>query len=135
MSKPRLAVDWDGVCVKNVWPAQGDWLPGAVESLRTLLETCDIVIHTCRIARGPEPPRFPEKTQAEINGEFNYIRKMLDEADLQDVTIWTHPWKPGADVYLDDKAVRFTNWRIAMTKIGAILREPTLINDNLIGGR
>lgn len=38
---------------------------------------------------------------------YDAVRSKLDEAGLQEVKIWDKDWKPGADFYVDDKAIRF----------------------------
>ena len=30
---PTIVIDWDGTLVEEVYPAQGWWLPGAVDAL------------------------------------------------------------------------------------------------------
>lgn len=103
----RIVVDWDGTCVEAVWPDQGDWLPGAVESLHEILANgLEVVIYSTRLA----PRAIDEITQVprqQKEREYRYIRKMLDDAGLTDVSIWRKPWKPGALAYVDDKAIRF----------------------------
>lgn len=120
--RPRLAIDWDGTCVENKWPAMGDWLPGAIEGLHTLSQFATVIIHTSRIApleldeRTPRPPGL-------VQGEINRIREMLDEAGLTGVEVWNKPWKPGATAYLDDKAVRFPgrpgSWKAVVPVLAA----------------
>lgn len=112
--KPRVSVDWDGVCVKNDWPNRPTaWLPGAKRALRALDELgYEIVIFSCRVAPvqygTDDVPRDPEETAAEIR----YIQRMLDRAGLGHVEIWTRPYKPPAVAYIDDRAVAFTgSWR------------------------
>lgn len=105
-----IALDWDGTCVYNVWPKRnGEWLPGAVETIRELLDSgVSITIHSSRIA--PVLKTGRRRTKSSINREIASIRKKLDKAGLHEVQIHTAPWKPAADVYLDDKGMAFTSW-------------------------
>lgn len=125
MTRRRTAaVDWDGTCVEDAWPAQGDWLPGAIPVLHELARSgWRILIHTCRIAP-VEPDGFTERRPGQVMEEINGIREKLDEAGLTMVEIHTKPWKPSADVYIDNKAVRYAgrphSWANLLTKLRAI---------------
>lgn len=130
--RQRIAVDWDGTCVTQAWPAKSyEWQPGAVEALRKLSGFAQVVIHTSRIAPMEwlmeEVPRNP----AEVQLEINYIRQMLDDAGLEQVEIWTKPWKPGAAAYVDDKAVHYTGrkgaWDDLTDKLAAMVGREDLI--------
>lgn len=133
VSKPLIAVDFDGTCVENLWPAMGDWLPGAVDHLHKLTEFAILTIHTSRIA-----PMMPDgttrRTQEAVFMEVARIRNKLDEAGLRHVSIHTQPWKPGAVAYLDDKAVRFSGhgkgaWIAAYNRLAAICKEELIDYD------
>lgn len=106
----RISVDWDGTCVEQVWPEEGDWLPGAVEALRALAPHFHIAILSCRVApvdfNADHVPRDPELVAREIN----YIeRMMLDVGFTHDqFEVWTRPYKPPAVFYIDDRAIPFT---------------------------
>jgi len=131
VGRPRIMVDWDGTCVTNTWPEMStEWMPGAVRALHKLSEFADVVIYTARIGRGPEGP-FPEKSDAEIQTQINYIRQMLDEAGLPWIEIWNKPWKPGAMAYVDDKAVHYTGhkraWDDLVDKLAAMAGKEELI--------
>lgn len=117
LRSPAIAVDWDGTCVEGVWPNRnGEWLPGAVEGLHSLIENgWDVVIHTCRIAPILATGRW--RSSSAVDREIQAIRRRLDDAGLSAVHIHTAPWKPNADVYLDDHGVRFTNWKEALSVI------------------
>ena len=105
-------MDWDGTCVEQVWPAYGDWLPGAKKALKKLTEKYHVYIWSTRIVgvsfhdwEKPLPPKAVEE-------EIAYIREMLDEAGLDEVDIFvSYPGdvvgKLSAVAYIDDKALRF----------------------------
>lgn len=122
--KPRVAVDWDGTCVEGVWPDEGRWLPGAKKALRALDELgYQIVIYSCRVAPWAFPsaatpsedvPRDPTETAREIA----YIERMLEEAGLEHVEVWTRDYKPPAILYVDDRAYHFDgDWKKAVKAV------------------
>lgn len=100
----RIVVDWDGTCVESKWPGMGDWLPGAREGLRALLDAgYEVRIFSTRLA----PYDVDERTPRNATDEYARIREMLDDAELAGVKIWGRTWKPGAVAYVDDRAIRF----------------------------
>lgn len=120
---PTFAVDWDGTCVEQVYPEEGDWLPGAVEALRVLDRHGTVVIHSVRVAPvapftstngipkpGEETP-IPEQSKQEVA----YIQRMLDSVGLGHIEIWQRPYKPPAVCYIDDRAIKFDgDWNTAL---------------------
>lgn len=116
MRQRTFAVDWDGTCVTDSWPAMGEWNHGAIEALHAMTELGHVVIHTCRIAPmevyNQSIPRDPALVQQEING----IRAMLDAQGLHTVEVWTKPYKPPAVEYIDNRARRYAgrrnSWRV-----------------------
>jgi hypothetical protein len=121
----RIAIDWDGTLVENVWPAMGDWLPGAVAALHQLVnDGHKIKIHTCRI--GPfdvdEITLLPKPRQQK---EINDIKAMLRKEGLHHkVKVWVKRGKPGADVYIDDRGLRFEgNWTTTLAQVNNIQRK------------
>lgn len=122
--KHLVALDWDGTLVENVWPRRdGIWLPGAVDAMKEMDEFAQMIIHTARIA-----PVMPQsgtpRSVGEIQEEINEIRKRLDSIGMRHVKIHTDPWKPGADVFVDDRAVHYPgrkqSWRNIVPKIAAM---------------
>lgn len=112
----RIAVDFDGTLVEEVWPGIGDWLPGAVDGLKRLAEEFDeVVIWTCRTAEVDTD----EKTPRDNSDQLDAIWEMLDSAGIPiNVRVWTRPYKPPADVYLDNKAIRFNgDWNVALAAV------------------
>lgn len=125
--KPVIAVDWDGTCVEQKWPGEGDWLPGAVKHLKKLSRDYQVLIYTTRIV-GVSFYNWNERLPREaVMQEINYIRRMLDEAGLEEVRIFESypggvPGKLGAAAYVDDKAVHFSgSWIGAYAKVKRLL--------------
>lgn len=124
--RPMFAVDWDGTCVTDSWPAMGTWLPGAIDALHQMSEMGHVTIHTCRIAPleflPPHAPRPASKIKEEIDG----VRAMLDAAGLYEVSIWTLPFKPPALEYIDNKARRYLgrkrSWETLIFTLKALYR-------------
>lgn len=110
-SEPRFTaiVDWDGTAVPSAWPEQPtEFMPGFVENMRRLhLAGWKITIASARIS--PYDPWTKQRRPVEhVEAEIRYIRSMLDNAGLTFIDIWTLEGKPGGDVYIDDKAERYT---------------------------
>lgn len=109
--KRGFAIDWDGTLVHPAWPACGDFMPGAVDAVKKLLENFRVYVFTCRAN--------PDLNGVE-NAErmINEMRERLDAVGLQEVEIWTGPAKPLAVMYVDDRAFRFTgDWSEVLEKV------------------
>lgn len=125
---PTFAVDWDGTLVENVYPEQGDWLPGAKDALYLFDRLGTVIVHSVRIAPVMPAPGQPFGEMAEFvdydpSAEVAYIQRMLDEAGLGHIEIWQRPFKPPATFYIDDKAIRFDgDWP---TTIEAVMNKLT----------
>lgn len=135
-NRHTIAVDWDGTCVEQAWPEMGDWMPGAVDALRTLSEHAYVVIWTARIA--PIDPWGGRRSEADVAASILQIRNKLDSAGLTQIDIFTGGYKPGASVYIDDKAERYHgrpgSWRAMTEKVLArVLDEESIFPalDNL----
>lgn len=112
----RIAVDWDGTLVTEEWPEMGEWLPGAVDALKRLAEVYDeVVIFTCRVA----PFETDEETPRDNGDQVFAICAMLEKAGIpRNVIVWTRPFKPPAEFYVDDKAVPFHgDWKETLNRI------------------
>ena len=113
----RIAVDLDGTLIEDdKWPDMGEWLPGAREALKTLAAEYDeVVILTCRTANRERD----EITHRNPEDQISAIEDLLLDAEIpENVYVWTLPFKPNADFYLDNKALRFTgNWGGTLNQI------------------
>lgn len=91
-----LACDWD-----HTLYADDDWLPGAKQALKALKRRGHtVIVHSCRAS-------YPAGEQ--------FIRDTLKVAGFGfDVTAV----KPTADVYLDDRALRFEgDWTATLNQL------------------
>ena len=101
----RIVVDIDGTIFKLAWPGLGEWIPGAANFLRTLMENgYEVVLYSTRLAP-TEVDEVTPRGQQTCDEELNRVVLRLAEEGLQDLRIWDKPWKPGAIAYIDDKAV------------------------------
>lgn len=121
-----FVVDWDGTCVENTYPDQGDWQEGARDALYLLDRLGTVIIYSVRIApvkpflRGIVPPAGSEEPfeDNQPEREYAYIRSMLDQAGLGHVEIWQRAYKPPAFVYIDDRAVHHTgSWKDTIEEV------------------
>lgn len=114
-----VAVDFDGVLhtYDKGWhdgTIYGDWKPGSVTALSQLMQQYAVFIHTTRdakqVARWIEQQSgyaFECTTRVPRSGFWNEQGALL-------VT----DRKLAAIAYIDDRAVRFTNWPDALTAVG-----------------
>lgn len=110
-------VDWDGTCTENKWPDQGEWLPGAVEALKELLNQGKVIIFSCRTS-----PYWLDYQPRDPSNRFMDIcrmRQMLDDAGLEDVELFLKTGKPAGHFYIDDRAITHTSWEDTLAKIGS----------------
>lgn len=106
--RPIIALDYDGTVVSNAWPEHGTPQPGAAKVLKKLSNEFDLIIHTCRIA--PVDMDGSRRTGTEVAKEITAIHNKLKKMGLPWLPIHQDPWKPGADLYLDDKGMHHQNW-------------------------
>lgn len=115
--QPTIAVDFDGVIHQYVspWTSPVDVhdppVPGALDFLRRLLGSgWRVIIHTARLMNNV-PPAETDVPEIDLTSRVQAIRAWFREHDAQDVeaavSFWTAGGKPHADVYLDDRALRF----------------------------
>ena len=106
--KNTIAIDFDGVIHKNSkgfhdGTIYDDVIEGSYESLEEISKKYKIVLFTCKA--NPNRPKVNEKTGIEL------VEEWLREHDMYkfvDRVVWG---KPNAKFYIDDKGIRFTNWK------------------------
>jgi hypothetical protein len=112
-----VILDWDGTMVENAWPEHGDWMPGAIRACHKLHDAgIRLCVFSARLSPW-DPYTFIERDPAFVAGEIQKVRDKLDRAGLTFVDIWTVPGKPGGDVYVDDKAERYTGTERAWDRL------------------
>lgn len=118
-TRSKYVVDWDGTCVEESWPEQGDWLDGAREALRKLADDGPTVIYSlrCHLYEMDDATRRPD---CDVEASVAGIRKMLDEAGLHDVRVYPPDrGKPPGKYYIDDRAVHYDgDWKRVLALIG-----------------
>lgn len=84
----------------------GDWIPGAREAVRKLLDANHTVyIYSARLS--PIRMDGTQRTPAEVMQAIQAVRDMLDDAGLHGVDIWQGSGKPFWHLLIDDRAMRF----------------------------
>lgn len=116
LPQPRsIALDFDGTIygAKFVHPELVDGEPttGAMEWLKEQLSIgVTIIIHTCRLTP-PNPDNSTWNMHAEqslvIDAIKTWLGQWLSSDEVDALQWWTHAGKPSAQMYLDDKGVRF----------------------------
>jgi hypothetical protein len=107
-----VAVDFDGTLVRD-----GVWVPGAADAVRELWRRdALVVVHTCRANR-PDGLEVVQRALADLGvppvGPRGG-RRLHVHADVG---------KPHADVYVDDKALRFDgDWAATLAQLA--IRRP-----------
>jgi len=113
--KPKsLAIDFDGVIAENNFPEIGKMIEGTKESIDKLRdEGWRIIIYSARISSGQEE-QYPLIEQFLKDNDINY--------DL--IAIGS---KPIADIYIDDRAIRFTDWKATIEDINKLEKVSNLM--------
>jgi hypothetical protein len=104
--KKRLALDYDGTIVSAAWPDHGKPEPNASAVIKRLMAKYEVVIFTTRIA-SREVDEMTPRDGVEIAKEIRGIDRKLKQMGLPYIPIWQQPWKMGAALYVDDKAVHY----------------------------
>lgn len=128
--KHTAIVDWDGTAVPSMWPGQPtEFMPGFVEQMYRLHRAgWAITIFSARLSPF-DPWTSRRRPDSVVAAEIQYVRAMLDNAGLTFIKVWTLPGKPGGDVYIDDKAERYSgtpgSWRRVVDKVLVRAGDPT----------
>lgn len=114
-NKKQIAIDFDGVIHKNSLgfhdgTVYDEPVDGSLDAVKSLVDSgFDVVVYTCKAK--PDRPLINGKTGAEliwewleVHGFQNYIKSVTSE-------------KPRAMFYIDDKAIKFANWKDTLTYI------------------
>lgn len=120
--RPTIALDFDGVIhlYTSPWTSPLDIhdgpVPGAFEFMQRLLDAgWRIVVHTARLASGPGSDSSGI-AELPISDRIDAILAWFDKHGFHnirlhlafgDVSVWYGGGKPHADVYLDDRGMRF----------------------------
>jgi len=108
MNNKTLAIDFDGtICKKQAYGLGVIWQKpneGAVEHITKLRKDgYNIVIYTVRLS----PDRNGNKAEIETKRQRIADWMELYEIPYDDIV----GYKPDAIAYIDDRAIRFTNWQ------------------------
>lgn len=115
----NVALDLDGTIIEKKWPEMGDWLPGAREGIRQLIDSGHrCFIYSARLSS--KHPSGDQRDPAEVIAATQAVRDLLDEAGLHEVDIWPGD-KPFFHILIDDRAMWFpgrkNSWRAMVPKI------------------
>ncbi len=115
-----IGVDFDGVIHKNSkgfhdGTIYDDPLPGTKESLASLAKEYTLVIYTCKA--NPERPMVDGKTAVEMMWEW------LEKHDMAQYISEITNKKPRALFYIDDKVIRFSDWKQALNDVSKLKKE------------
>ncbi|MFD8226891.1 hypothetical protein ACFV16_22270 [Streptomyces massasporeus] len=114
-----IGVDFDGVIhtYGQGWQGgeiYGELMPGAAESLRTLMETYAVFIHTTRdphtVAPWMAERGFPAEADEDPTRNFWSTQGVLLVTQKKLVAI----------AFIDDRAIPFRTWDQAMTEVGKL---------------
>lgn len=94
-----VAIDWDQTLVDT---RTQEWLPGAVDALHRLLSNSSVkvIIHSCRANSAAGAAAIRTKIQATLGAHDVRVEGKLT-----------------ADIYIDDRAVRFAGWPTTLREI------------------
>lgn len=92
-----------------MWPERPtEFMPGFVRNMKRLHDAgWKLTVFSSRLSPW-DPFTFRRRPPEVLSGEFQYVRDMLDRVGLTYIDIWMKEGKPGGDVYVDDKAERYT---------------------------
>lgn len=117
-NKPIIAIDFDGVIVKDNYPYIGEIQEGAKEALDYLYQYCTVIIWTCR--DGLSKVEATEWMK-DNNIKFDHINQNAPE----NINRFNNDCrKVYADIYIDDRQVGgFRGWEETLRLVKSQLRE------------
>ena len=101
-----IAVDFDGVIHDYKHPIEGRRMGGPIDGAKAALDGLSNQGHTILI----------HSVKANTPSGVDMIAKWLDYYDIRGL-VWNMPGKPNANVYLDDRGLRFINWNQALKEL------------------
>jgi hypothetical protein len=109
----NVCIDFDGVIHDNYdgfgdGTIYGPIIPGSSEAIKKLAQKYDIIIFTAKAKS--DRPLINGKTGAEL------VREWLEKHNLAQYVKDITSEKPRALVYIDDKAIRFTDWESVLNQ-------------------
>jgi len=112
--KNSIAIDFDGVIHRNSkgfhdGTIYDDAIEGSYESLEKISKIYRIILFTCKA--NPNRPQIDGRTGVELIEEWLEKHDMLKFVDK---IVWG---KPNAKYYIDDKGIRFINWKDTLKEI------------------
>lgn len=113
-----IAVDFDGVihAYRNGWQDGSIYdepVAGAFDALRALMENYAVFIHTTREPTQVSKWMIEKGWTTAISTGTSLTNKFWNHRNLLLVTNFKHP----AIMYIDDRAVRFSNWAEALADV------------------
>jgi len=116
----NIAIDFDGV-IHNFdkgWhdgTCYGNPMPGSIEAIKTLSKKYNIVLFTAKVK--PDRPLVNGKTGKEL------VKDWLEKHDILQYIKQITCEKPRAQIYIDDKGYRFTDWKTTLNDLEAFIEE------------
>ena len=123
MNSGNIAVDLDGVLLNfnwNSWASKdmnyfGTPMKGGINAIKKLRKSgYRIIVHTCRT----NPILNDNYTSGVL---YEKVKKILKKNKIPYDEIWMGPGKPIADYYIDDRAIKFENWKQTLHEIPRII--------------
>lgn len=109
MQKPVLAIDFDGTICDHRFPECGPLKEGVVAAIQKISERFEIIIWSCR-------------ANGNLNTDDRYIKDMIEYLNRHNIPYdridMGNEGKVIADLYIDDKAIRFNDWATTLMALG-----------------
>lgn len=117
----KIALDLDGTMIEKRWPELGPWFPGAITTLRELIDEGHyLYVYSARLS--PNHPSGDPKEPALLIQQTHAVRELLDDAGLPEIDIWFGEGKPFWHLLVDDRAMWFPGRPGSWSKIASKIR-------------